>query len=317
MRVVWFRDAFYAYWRDEAGKPRRTALRTKDRETAERRLIDFQGSLRKKATTVAEIMELYLADKAAQAGGERARYAWKRLAPVFRHLRPDQVDRPLCRAYALQRRRAGAQDGTIIKELSAMRAALRWQDRNTPAYVEMPPSPAPRSRHLTREQYRQLRAAAGAPHIRLFIVLAYTTAGRASAVLELTWDRVDLDAGLIRLGLGERRTKGRATVPITDSAREALLEAREAALSDYVIEYAGRRVLSVKRAFAAAAERAGAPWCTPHVLRHTAAVHMAESGIPMVEIARYLGHTSESVTYRVYAVHSPDYLRRAASALEG
>jgi integrase len=317
MRVVWFRDAFYAYWRDDDHKPRRTALRTTDRETAERRLIDFEISLRRKATTVAEIMDLYLADKAALAGGERARYAWKRLGPVFAHLRPDQIDRPLCRAYVLRRRRDKALDGTIIKELSSLRAALRWQDKNTPATIEMPPAPPPRSRHLTRAQYRTLRdAARQTPHLYMFVVVAYTTAGRASAVLELTWDRVDLDAGMIRLGLGETRAKGRATVPMTDSAREALLEAREAALSDYVVEYAGRRVLSVKRAFAAAAERAGVPWCTPHVLRHSAAVHMAESGIPMAEIARFLGHTSESVTFRTYAVHSPDYLRRAASALE-
>jgi integrase len=317
MRVVWFRDAFYAYWRGDDGKPRRTALRTKDRETAERRLIDFEISLRRKATTVAEIMDLYLADKAALAGGERARYAWKRLGPVFAHLRPDQIDRPLCRAYVLRRRRDKALDGTIIKELSSLRAALRWQDKNTPATIEMPPAPPPRSRHLTRAQYRALRdAARQTPHLYMFVVVAYTTAGRASAVLELTWDRVDMDAGMIRLGLGETRTKGRATVPMTDSAREALLEAREAALSDYVVEYAGHRVLSVKRAFAAAAKRAGVPWCTPHVLRHSAAVHMAESGIPMAEIARFLGHTSESVTFRTYAVHSPDYLRRAASALE-
>lgn len=317
MRVVWFRGAFYAYWRDETGKPRRTALRTKDRETADRKLIDFQASLRRKATTAAEIMELYLADKTTQAGGERARYAWKRLAPVFGHLRPDQIGRPLCRAYTLQRRRAKAQDGTIIKELSALRAALRWHDKHTTAVMELPPAPAPRSRHLTREQYRGLRdAARKTPHLLLFVVLAYTTAGRASAILELTWDRIDFAAGVIRLGLGERRTKGRATVPMTDSAREALRPACDAALTDFAVEYAGRRVLSVKRAFAAAAQRAGIAWCTPHVLRHTAAVHMAESGIPMAEIAQYLGHSSESVTFRTYARFSPDYLRRAASALE-
>lgn len=39
-------------------------------------------------------------------------------------------------------------------------------------------------------------------------------------------------------------------------------------------------------------------------------------GVPMVEIARFLGHSSESITFRTYAVHSPDYLRRAAGALE-
>lgn len=313
MRLVLYRGSYCAYWRDEQGNPRRTSLGSRDRAVAERRLVDFAKSRQAKPSTVAEIFGAYLEDK----GVERARFAWKRLAPVFAHLRPDQVDRPLCRDYAARRRKAGALDGTIIKELSALRAALRWHDKNTPALVELPPEPPPKDLHLTREQYRALRdAARKVPHLYLFVVLAYSTAGRASAVLELTWDRVDLDAGLIRLSFGERRRKGRATVPITDSAREALEGARAAALSTTVVEYAGRRVLSVKRAFAEAARRAGVPWCTPHVLRHTAAVHMVESGVPLEEVAQYLGHSSVSVTYRVYARFSPSYLRKAASALE-
>jgi integrase len=148
-------------------------------------------------------------------------------------------------------------------------------------------------------------------------MLAYRTGGRASAVLELAWDRVDFARGQIRLGLGERRAKGRATVPMTEDTAEILREARKAALTDYVIEYGGKRVKSVKRAFKAAVTRAGLPTDTsPHVLRHSAAVHMAESGVPMAEIAQFLGHSSESITFRTYARFSPTYLQRAAAALE-
>jgi len=43
---------------------------------------------------------------------------------------------------------------------------------------------------------------------------------------------------------------------------------------------------------------------------------MAEAGIPMEDIAQYLGHDDVTVTRRVYARFSPDYLRRAASVLE-
>lgn len=311
MRLVLYRGAWCAYWRDDQGKPHRRALRTKDREAAERVLADLQRPTI--GGTVRGVYEAYLEDK----GVERARFAWKRLAPFFGHLRPDQITRLLCRTYAAQRRRAGVLDGTIIKELSALRAALRWHDKNTPAVIELPQEPAPKDLHLTREQYRVFREAARkTPHLHTFVVAAYSTGGRASAVLELTWDRVDFNAGVIRLSFGERRRKGRATVPMTDSLREVLEAARPAALTNYVVEYAGRRVLSVKRAFARAAEQAGVPWCTPHVLRHTAAVHMVESGVPIEEVAQYLGHTSVSVTYRVYARFSPDYLRKAASALE-
>jgi integrase len=318
MRIVWFRKRFYAYDR-VGGQPRRTSLGTTDRQVAERRLVDLQATLRRKATTVSEIFADYLSERGPHiASQETLRFAHKRLIPVFGHLRPDQVTRALCRAYAAQRRRQSVGDGTIRRELVTLAAALRWQDKATPAVIELPPAPPPKSRHLTREQYRALRdAAAITPHLHLFVILAYSTAGRATAILELTWDRVDFDRGQIRLGLGERRTKGRATVPMTDGARAALLEARPAALSEYVIEYAGGPVRSVKRAFAAAARRAELPAGTsPHVLRHSAAVHMAESGVPMPEIAQVLGHSSESVTFRTYARYSPDYLRRAVSVLE-
>ena len=40
------------------------------------------------------------------------------------------------------------------------------------------------------------------------------------------------------------------------------------------------------------------------------------SGINMEEIAQYLGHTTSKITYSHYARYSPDYLRKAASALE-
>jgi len=43
---------------------------------------------------------------------------------------------------------------------------------------------------------------------------------------------------------------------------------------------------------------------------------MAEAGVPMSEIAQYLGHSSTNVTERVYARFSPDYLRKAAAALD-
>lgn len=55
---------------------------------------------------------------------------------------------------------------------------------------------------------------------------------------------------------------------------------------------------------------------SPHVLRHTAAVYMAEAGISMDEIAQYLGHSDSRITASTYARYSPEHLRKAASALE-
>lgn len=311
MRLKLYRGWWYAVWRD-GGETHRRALRTQDRDAAARALADYQRAIAVPTDTAGAIYAAYLADK----GTERARWAWGRLSPAFGHLRPDQIDTAACRAYTAARRHAGAGDGTIHTELTFLRAALRWHDRATPAAVELPPKPPPMEHYLDRAQYAALLAAATTPHVRLFVILALATAGRMGAILELTWDRVDFERGIVRLGTGEQRRKGRASVPMTDRARAALMEAAKARTCGHVIEYGGVQVGKVRKAFASAAEAAGLPWCTPHVLRHTAAVWMAEAGVPMPEIAQYLGHADDRITQRIYARFSPQHLRRAAGALE-
>jgi integrase len=103
---------------------------------------------------------------------------------------------------------------------------------------------------------------------------------------------------------------------MTPSLRAALLEAKRGSLSDYVVEWAGGPVRSIRKGFKAAAIDAGLHDVSPHVLRHTAAVHMAEAGIPMDEIAQYLGHSDTRITASTYARYSPEHLRKAASALD-
>jgi integrase len=112
------------------------------------------------------------------------------------------------------------------------------------------------------------------------------------------------------------RRKGRATVPINDTLFAALQHAKTFALSDYVVEWGGQRVKSIKRSLETAARKANVENVSPHVFRHTAAVWLAEAGIPISEIAQYLGHSNPILTYRVYAKYSPNHLRGAAKALE-
>lgn len=41
-----------------------------------------------------------------------------------------------------------------------------------------------------------------------------------------------------------------------------------------------------------------------------------KAGVPIEEIASYLGHTNPNITRSTYSQFSPEYLRKAASALE-
>ena len=121
---------------------------------------------------------------------------------------------------------------------------------------------------------------------------------------------------MIDLGKAASKIKGRATVPMTDKIYDELLKAKGIALSNYVIEFHGDKVVRIDQAFRRRVRATpGLEDVTPHVLRHSAAVWMAEARVPMVEIAQYLGHTSTRITESHYARFSPDFLRGAASAL--
>lgn len=240
-------------------------------------------------------------------------YMWRSLEPTFGHLRPDQVTRQKCKEFSKEK---NMKAGTIIRQLGALRAALKWNDPNTPAIFWFPPSPPPRDRYLTRLEVQELLEVCEQPHIRLFITLAICTAARKSALLELTWDNVDFERGQINLGIGASN-KNRAIVPMNSTAERALEEAYSYRLTDNVIEYNGRAIKDVKRGFARCVKAAGLTGdISPHTLRHTSAVWMAEDRVPMSEIAQYLGHTNTRVTERTYARYSPDFLKGAANSLE-
>lgn len=107
-----------------------------------------------------------------------------------------------------------------------------------------------------------------------------------------------------------------AVVPMNPMLHTALNEAKAAALSNYVIEWHGKPVKSIRKGFARAVSNAGLKNVGMHTLRHTAAVHMVEGGTDISEIAQFLGHSNPSITFRVYARYSPTHLRRAASILD-
>jgi integrase len=100
---------------------------------------------------------------------------------------------------------------------------------------------------------------------------------------------------------------------MNDLARKALTEAHEARLTDHVIEYGGKPVGSVKKGIQRLSARTGIRF-SPHVLRHTCAVWMAQADVPMQKISQYLGHTSMRTTEAFYARYSPSYMQDASRA---
>lgn len=302
------------------GSPRRRiATGTNDRGRAEAIASEIWRRLQRPSQErVSDLWPPYVADRATNPAAEtRMKSLWKTLEPHFGYKLGKAVTKADCRAYTDMRRRLGRTNSTIRTELEALRACLRWHYGDDAPEITAPPSSKPRDRYLTKDERDKLLEKIETPHVKLFVTLALTTGARMSALLDLTWDRVNFTHGTIDLNPAGRdiTNKRRTVVPMNARARLELEKAREGALTDHVIEYGGKPVASVKRAIAAAARRAGVP-CSPHVFRHTAAVWMAEADVSMDKIAQYLGHTSTRVTFATYARFSPRYMADAAAALE-
>lgn len=325
---------WYVQWW-ENGAARRVSCRTKNQGEARRFLAEFRVGQATpqapKAPTIGQVLDGYAQNRDIKGRGETLKYDVAALKRHLGDLPVDLLDARQSRAYCVERRNeppriASAKhrktprplsDGTLIRELGTLRAALAWavQERwiITAPFVERPSAPPPRDRWLTPEEFERLLESAVARHVRLYIALAVYTGARMGAILELTWDRVDLDARLIDLGPGRGR-KRRATVPIVDRLLAELKGAAEIATSAFVVEHGSDKIATVKTGIGAAAKRAKLQGVTPNVFRHTAATWMVQRNVPFPMIARWLGNSAAMIE-KVYGHHSPEWLRRAGDAL--
>ncbi|MEA2799999.1 MAG: hypothetical protein QOE49_94 [Rhodospirillaceae bacterium] len=158
----------------------------------------------------------------------------------------------------------------------------------------------------------------GASHIVLFIRLGLYTAARATAILQLTWDRVDLNDARIDFRLpGEVETKKRRpNAPINSMLVRALRAERKKNKGKHVIAYHGRQIGLIRKGFLKIARKVGLKNVSPHTLKHTAITWMPQNKVQPWQVS---GLTATSVTtlLRVYGHHVQDDLREAANAVMG
>lgn len=298
--------------------------------------------------TIDELWPVYFGKQLKAGPSETAgEFAWKNLQPFFGSKTVTEVSQMAVDSY-VQRRTSGqlgrlSLPQTCRRELQYLMACLRFcahpkQKLFAPALieaVELPEAGEARDRWLkTLEIQKLLNAAAEMRHgDRLsrgerFLWLALETAGRKQALLDLTWDRVDFETKVVHLDVpGRRKTsKGRASVPISKSLLPVLQRAAKEATGDLVLDNKGAMWATIQhiviRAGLAsrrdnkvpAGSKPKATGISPHVLRHTAATHMARRGVPLWIIAKILGNSLLMVE-KVYAKHCPDDLREAVNMI--
>lgn len=315
-----FRGGYAIVWKDSDGKRHRRTLDATDRNGAEAEARRLWSAGQRGKWTVGRIVEAYMADRAADgiASATRQQDAWKAMKLFWADVDPANIDKPMCRSYEAKRGKAAA---TIRYELGMLSVALRWavERKHIKSAPEIwrPDPPERKIRHLTHAQFEKFFAAVRAPHARLYVLLGLYTLARPTAILQLTWDRIDFERGMIDLNpKGRTQTrKRRPTVPMHDDLRAELEEAFRARQTEYVIERGAKPVSNIKKAFQAASERCGIH-VTPYSLRHTGAVWAVEAGASMDELAQLMGHDDATTTAKHYARFSPVHLKTVVARVQ-
>lgn len=231
-------------------------------------------------------------------------------------------------AFAQGMRRHGLAEVSVERKLCAVRAFARFLRREGVLAEETAPSVStfriarqlPIS--LSREEVEHLLAQPDTRtpiglRDRAMLELAYAAGLRASELVGLRLQDVDLQEGFVRV-FGKRAKE--RWVPFGEGARSALQEylhiARPKLLGkrseDYL--FLSERGTPLSRTqfwhrLKRYARRAGiAQLVSPHTLRHSFAVHLLQGGADLRTVQEMLGHASINTT-QVYTRVSIDHLR--------
>lgn len=199
-------------------------------------------------------------------------------------------------------------------------------------YIDSVPR-ASQSRHqglITPEEIAAMLEHA-APHLRRYIALRVMHGVRGVAVLNLTWDRVELppefstfdgETGIDWQDPDAAGSKRRDPVlPVSFHMLGPLRRWRwaDANVSRHVVHYRGKPVTSIKKAWQRARERAGLREALqPRDIRHTLATILQaskNSHVPARQVNLWLGHASREGTSANYFHLPAGYLAEAHDAL--
>jgi integrase len=232
------------------------------------------------------------------------------------------------RAYISRRQAEKAANATINRELSALRrafnVALADEKILRKPHFPMLAENNMRTGFIGVVEYLALHEALPAPlsHVLEF---AFTYGWRKSEVLGLTWDRVDFQAGTVRLDPGTTKNREGRVVVLTDSLKvtfrklwddtRALAE-RKGVPIPWVFHRGGKPIRDMRGTWEKACTKVGLTGLKLHDLRRSAVRRMEQCGIPRSVAMKLTGHKTEAV-YRRYAIVSEGDLADATRKLTG
>ncbi|MFQ5830901.1 MAG: tyrosine-type recombinase/integrase [Candidatus Methylomirabilia bacterium] len=248
------------------------------------------------------------------------------LLPFFGHRRAVHVTSADVAAYIGQRQAEDAANGTINRELAALKRmyslAVAAEKIHRAPRIKMLKENNTRQGFFEREQFEAVRRHLR-EHLKLVVTFAYITGWRImSEILGLQWRQVDFKAGTVRLEPGTTKNDEGRTFFMTPELR-ATLEAqrartealqRKGRIIPWVFHRNGKPIKDFRGAWKTACKKAGVPARIPHDFRRTAVRNLERAGVPRSVAMKMVGHKTEAI-YRRYAIVDEAMLPEGAEKL--
>ena len=164
-----------------------------------------------------------------------------------------------------------------------------------------------RNRILSPEEYEQLLSHCP-PHTANVIKMAYFSAMRQGEILNLTWDRIDLKVGVVRLRPEDTKTNEGRTIPLYREVLD-MLRAMPRSINGRVFTMEGVPIGEIKRSFASACKKAGIMDFKFHDLRRTSINNWRLQGHDFFRVMAASGHRTMEVFKRYNTVTEDELMK--------
>jgi len=282
-----------------------------------------------------------------------------KLKKFFEGMRVTEITTTRIAQYVEDRMKDGVANATVNRELAALKRLFRIGLRCTPPKVgQVPYIPMLKERNVRKGffehgEFTRLRGALPAD-LKPVVTFAYHFGWRREEILGLTWDRVDLVQGIVRLEPGETKNDEGRTLYLNDELLAMMngLQSARRLGCPYVFHQEGRKIREFRKTWEAALIESGIgasykckdcgslveivkkvkrkericsrcrskrlKWAGKifHDFRRTAVRNMVRAGIPELVAMKISGHKTRSVFDR-YNIVSQEDLKEAAERQAG
>ena len=248
------------------------------------------------------------------------------LMAYFGDFKAHEVGTDLIKRYVAMRQEQGAANGTINRELSAIKRmfslGIQAEKIFRKPYVPMLAEHNVRQGFFERAEFLALRAALP-DHLKPVVTFAYFTGWRRGEIAGLKWNQVDLASKSVRIEGEVTKNHKARTIALDGELLEAIQgqwEKRKVAeipgeapalLCQFVFHRNGRPLGHFREAWEKALKATGLTGKILHDFRRTAVRNMTRAGVPERVAMTVSGHRTRSVFDR-YDIVSEDDQRNAA-----